>query len=70
MSSSAVETYFEDGAWRNWADGGQLGGPHPSRDQAVAEGRQVARDRGVEHIIRDEQATVVGRESFGRGDDR
>jgi len=65
MTSSDVETYFEDGAWRNWVDGGQLGGPHPSRDDAIAEGRDAARDRGVEHVIRDEQASVVDREEFG-----
>ena len=70
MTGSDVETYFEDGAWRNWADGGQVGGSHPDRDRAVAEGRETARDRGVEHIVRDEQASVVDREDFGGGTGR
>jgi hypothetical protein len=62
MTSENIETYFEDGAWRNWVDGEQLGPPHPDRDGAIAEARDVARDRGLEHIIRDEEATVVRRE--------
>jgi hypothetical protein len=57
-----VETYDEDGAWRNWADGAELGSPHSERDAAIAEGRARAAERGVEHIVRDEQAAVVARE--------
>lgn len=62
MVTGEVETYYEDGAWRNWADGAELGSPHRERDAAIAEGRALAAERGVEHIVRDEQATVVARE--------
>jgi hypothetical protein len=60
--SGEVETYYEDGSWRNWADGADLGTVHQHRDEAVAEGRAQAAERGVEHIVRDEQATVVERD--------
>ena len=60
-----VETYYENGAWRNWADGDELGRPHQSRDEAVAEGRQEAAVRQVGHVVRDEQATVVERSQQG-----
>lgn len=57
-----VETYDEDGSWRNWADGADLGTAHQDRDEAIAEGRTRAAERGVEHIVRDEQASVVERD--------
>lgn len=56
-----VETYYEDGAWRNWSDGDDIGRPHESRQDAVAEGRRAAADRRAEHIVRDERATIVER---------
>ena len=61
-----IETYFENDAWWNWVqDGEQLGGPHPNQDAAVAEGREAARARDVEHVIRNEQATIVERDDYG-----
>ena len=63
--SGEVETYYEDGAWRNWSEGDEIGRPHESRDEAVAEGREAASERRVEHVVRDEQATVVDRRSYG-----
>lgn len=59
--SGNVETYYENGAWRNWVDGEEVGRAHTSRDDAVAEGRELAEQRDAEHIVRDEQATVVDR---------
>jgi hypothetical protein len=68
--ASDIETYFENDAWWNWVQGGeQLGGPYPSQDEAVAAGREAARERNVEHVIRDEQATIVERDDFGDGQD-
>lgn len=63
--SDEVETYYENGAWRNWARGEDIGRPHESRSEAVAEGREAAIERRVEHVLRDEHATVVDRRSYG-----
>jgi hypothetical protein len=61
-----VETYYEDGEWRNAiVPGEDIGGPYGSRDEAVASGREAARERGVEHVVRDEQGTVVEHDSLG-----
>ena len=58
-----IETYFENDAWWNWVqDGDRVGGPYPSQDEAVAAGREAARERDVEHVIRDRQATIVERD--------
>ena len=70
MSAGDIETYFEDGQWKNWDQAGQgeIGSPHSSKDDAVNEGRELARERNVEHIVRDEDATIVEREEHGDDD--
>ena len=62
--SGEVETYYENGAWRNWVDGEEVGRAHSTRAEAVAEGRELAADRDTEHVVRDEQATVVERREY------
>ena len=70
MPAGDIETYFENGEWKNWVQGGEdLGGPHASKDDAVAEGREAARERNVEHIVRDEDAAVVDRADYASDDD-
>lgn len=60
MTSGEVETYFENGQWKNAVVPGEdIGGPYATRDEAVAAGREAARDRGVEHVVRDEEGSVV-----------
>jgi hypothetical protein len=66
ISDGDVETYYEDGSWKNWSDGDLVGEPHQHRRAAVAEGREAASNRGVQHIVRDEDATVVERTDFSR----
>jgi Uncharacterized protein conserved in bacteria (DUF2188) len=62
-----IETYFENGEWRNWDQDAQVdvGEPHPNRDEAVAEGQELARGRNVEHVVRDQDATIVARDEYG-----
>src|SRR4051812_45921119 len=63
-ANEGIETYFERGEWKNFdeATRDDVGSVHTSRDDAVAEGRQLARDRNVEHVVRDEDATIVDRD--------
>jgi hypothetical protein len=70
MSAGDIETYFEDGQWKNWDQGdrSEVGSSHTSKDDAVSEGREIARERNVEHIVRDEDATIVDREEHGDQD--
>lgn len=52
MPSGYVETVYVDGRWTNW-----IGGRGPShhlfdeKERAVAEGRRLAREAGVRHIV-------------------
>lgn len=70
MSAGDIETYFEDGQWKNWdqAAGSEVGSAHASQDDAVSEGRELARARDVEHIVRDQDATIVERQEHGGQD--
>ncbi|MGY2875018.1 hypothetical protein ACVW00_002208 [Marmoricola sp. URHA0025 HA25] len=64
MVNGEVETYFENGQWKTAiVPGEDLGGPYGSREEAVAAGREAARERGVEHVVRDEHGTVVDQTS-------
>ena len=69
-TSDIIETYFENGQWKNWDQAGrsEVGSSHTSRDDAVSEGRELAQERNAEHVVRDEDATIVGREEHGDKD--
>ena len=70
MSAANIETYFEDGHWKNWDQGerSEIGSSHTSKDEAISEGRELARQRNVEHIVRDQDASIVEREEYGDQD--
>ncbi|WP_028644132.1 DUF2188 domain-containing protein [Nocardioides sp. URHA0020] len=63
-----IETYYADGVWRNSVgrNGPPLGGEYQSREAALADARDAARVRGVEHVVRDEVGTVVQRNRYPR----
>jgi|tagenome__1003787_1003787.scaffolds.fasta_scaffold20360519_1 hypothetical protein len=46
-----VQTFHEDGKWRDRIEGeGSLDGPYSTREEAVAAGREEAMRRKVEHL--------------------
>ena len=52
LPRGAVETYFENGRWKNKVQGNtRASNTHESWAAAVKVGREMARKRGVEHII-------------------
>lgn len=62
-----VETYFKDGRWWNSVGpGGPPCGECQTREAAVAVGRDEARVRGVQHVVRDVDGTVVERNRYPR----
>ena len=67
MTAGNIETYFEDGRWKNWdqAARSEVGSSHSTQDDAVSEGRELARERNSEHIVRDQDATIVARTDHG-----
>lgn len=62
----SIETYFENGRWKNKVDGNsRASNVHETRAAAVTAGREMARKRRVEHIIRSEGGTVQERSDYG-----
>lgn len=62
----SVETYFENGRWKNKVHGNsRASNVHETHAAAVTAGREMARKRRVEHIIRSEGGTVQERSNYG-----
>lgn len=61
-----VETYFENGRWKNKVQGNsRASNVHETRAAAVSAGREMARKRKVDHILKSEAGTVQERSSYG-----
>ncbi len=67
MAKGDVETYFEDDKWKNKVEGNErASNTAPRKAEAQAEGRQMAKSRGVEHIIRNKDGEIGERNSYGK----
>jgi len=67
MPEGDVETYHSDGRWKNRIEGhGDLPADFETREEAVAAGREEARERRTEHIIRKLDGTIGDRHTYGR----
>jgi hypothetical protein len=67
MVGSVVETYSEGETWRNrvgWSE--PLPGEFRTREAAAELGRDEARIRGVEHVIRRADGSVAERHRYPR----
>lgn len=67
MPSGDVETYHHrDGKWRNRIQTGDvLSGDYDTKEAAVEAGREEARRRKVEHIIKKQDGTIGAKNSYG-----
>ncbi|MEV5340926.1 MULTISPECIES: DUF2188 domain-containing protein [Actinomycetes] len=67
MPTGDVETYHRDGAWHNRIEGTGVTVPesYVTKHEAVEAGREMARQRKVEHIIRNENGQIGERTSYG-----
>ncbi|KQW43927.1 hypothetical protein ASC77_21260 [Nocardioides sp. Root1257] len=64
---ATVETYCEQGEWRNRLRGRDpLPGTYRGQEAAVEVGRAEARIRGVAHVIRREDGSVAERNRYPR----
>lgn len=67
MVGEPIETYCEDGLWRNSVGPhGPVTGEFRSRDEAVEAGRDEARVRGVQHVLRDTDGAPIERRRYPR----
>jgi Uncharacterized protein conserved in bacteria (DUF2188) len=66
MPAGDIETYHASGSWRNRVEALEdLPGQYDTKDEAVRVGRDEARERAVEHIIRNLDGTIGDRRSYG-----
>lgn len=66
MPTGDVETVYADGFWTLQVQGqGPTGNLYQTKERAVSAGRDLARERGVEHIIKNQDGSIAERSSYG-----
>lgn len=71
MAKGDIDTYFEDGVWKNRPQGNQrASSTHETKKEAQAEGRRMAIDREVEHVVRNKDGKIAGRNTYPRSRDQ
>lgn len=66
MSKGDIETYYEDGQWKNRAQGNsRASNVHGTKAEAQSVGREMAKEREVEHVIKGMDGTVQNKNSYG-----
>lgn len=62
-----IETYYEDGTWKNKVQGNsRASNTHSTKSQAQSAGRDMAKARRVEHIIKNMDGKIGSRNSYGK----
>jgi hypothetical protein len=70
MAKGDIETYFEGGVWKNRAEGNQRASSTAARKtEAQADGRQMAIQRGVEHVIKTKDGKIAEKNTYPRSRD-
>ena len=68
MPQGDIETVFVDGRWHNAVTGtDQVSEPFATQEEAAAEGREMARELGVEHVVKEVDGVIGEREDFTPG---
>jgi hypothetical protein len=65
-----VHTVYRDGKWVNEIEGAQrASSSHPTKDQAVQRGRELAKNKKTEHVIHNKDGKIPkgggGRQTYG-----
>lgn len=70
MAKGDVETYHEDGKWKNRPQGNErASNTHDTKAAAQAVGRGMAVERGVEHVIKNMDGKIGLRNTYPRSRD-
>lgn len=60
MSQGSIETLHNEGRWHNVVAGtDQVSEPFDSMEEAVEEGRAMAEELGMEHVVKNIDGTVL-----------
>jgi hypothetical protein len=66
MAKGDIETYHEDGQWKNRPQGNdRASNTHGTKAEAQQVGREMAKDRKVEHVIKKMDGTIGDGNSYG-----
>jgi hypothetical protein len=66
MARGDVETFWDNNAWSNQVQGeGPTGRLFETKEPAIEAGRELAQQRGVEHVIKNQDGTIAERSSYG-----
>ena len=67
MAQGDIETYYEDGQWKNKREGidRAFGAGYGTKDQAVTAGRAAAQADKVEHVIKNQDGHISSKNSYG-----
>lgn len=70
MAKGDIETYYDDGQWKNRAQGNErASNVHESKREAQAAGREMAIERGVEHLVKGKDGAIQERNTYPRSRD-
>ncbi|KAB1909245.1 DUF2188 domain-containing protein [Micromonospora sp. AMSO31t] len=70
MAKGDIDTYHEDGQWKNRPEGNQRASTvHDTKSEAEAAGRETAAERGVEHVIKKQDGTIGAKNTYPRSRD-
>jgi len=71
VAKGDVETYYEDGRWKNKIQGNQrASNTANTKGEAQAEGRRMAVERGVEHVVKRQDGTIGEKNTYPRSRDQ
>jgi hypothetical protein len=66
MAKGDIETYHENGKWKNKVAGSsRAANSHDTKGAAQSKGREMAKARKVEHLIKKQDGTIGEKKSYG-----
>ncbi|MFI7606512.1 DUF2188 domain-containing protein [Micromonospora sp. NPDC049366] len=70
MVKGDIDTYHQDGQWKNRPEGNvRASSTHETKAEAESTGRDMARDRDAEHVIKNEDGRIGERNTYPRSRD-
>ncbi|MGW4842771.1 DUF2188 domain-containing protein [Nocardia brasiliensis] len=71
MAKGDIETYYEDGIWKNRPEGNsRASNTHDTKAAATEEGREMAIKRDVEHLIKRKDGQIQEKNTYPRSRDK
>lgn len=70
MAKGDIETYYEDGQWKNRPQGNsRASNVADTKREAQASGRDMAITRDVEHVIKNRDGKIAAKDTYPRSRD-